>query len=97
MSKVDADHHKKGEAHKCDLEYKVKNIDGETVDLDSYEGDVLLVVNVASRCGNTPQYAGLQKMFEKYQAKGFKVLGFPCNQFGRQEPGTGAEIKEFCS
>lgn len=74
-----------------------KNIDGETVKLDRYRGKVLLIVNVASECGYTPQYQGLQDVFEKYQAKGLVVLGFPCNQFGGQEPGTNVEIKQFCT
>jgi glutathione peroxidase len=83
--------------HECALNFKVKNIDGEEVDLEDYEGKVVLVVNVASQCGLTPQYNGLQSLYKKYEEKGFVVLGFPCNQFGSQEPGTEAEIKEFCS
>jgi glutathione peroxidase len=75
----------------------MKSIDGEDVDLGSYEGKVVLVVNVASRCGATPQYNGLQDLYEKYKDKGFVVLGFPANDFGRQEPGSDAEIKEFCT
>jgi glutathione peroxidase len=75
----------------------VKDIDGKATTLAPYKGRVLLIVNVASECGYTPQYEGLQAMFEKYSAKGLTVLGFPCNQFGGQEPGTNAEIKEFCS
>lgn len=74
-----------------------KDIDGHTVKLDRYRGKVLLIVNVASECGYTPQYQGLQEVFEKYRAKGLVVLGFPCNQFGGQEPGTAAEIKKFCT
>ena len=81
----------------CALNFKAKTIDGETVDLEDYEGKVVLIVNTASRCGLTPQYAGLQQMYKKYEEKGFVVLGFPCNQFGRQEPGSDADIKEFCS
>jgi len=83
--------------HECALNFKVKTIDGETVDLEDYEGNVVLVVNTASECGLTPQYAGLQELYSKYKEKGFVVLGFPCNQFGSQEPGTEAEIKQFCS
>ncbi len=83
--------------HECALDFKAKNIDGETVDLEDYEGNVVLVVNTASQCGLTPQYAGLQQMYEKYKDKGFVVLGFPCNQFGSQEPGSESEIKQFCS
>lgn len=74
----------------------LKNIDGKPASLKEYKGDVLLIVNVASQCGLTPQYEGLQEVFSKYQAKGFQVLGFPCNDFGAQEPGTTEEIKEFC-
>ena len=78
-------------------EIAVKDIDGHATTLAPFKGRVLLVVNVASECGYTPQYAGLQAAFEKYSAKGLTVLGFPCNQFGEQEPGTNAEIKKFCS
>ena len=74
----------------------VKDIDGKDVTLAGYKGQVLLVVNVASKCGNTPQYDALEKAQEKYKAQGFDVLGFPCNQFHNQEPGTNAQIKEFC-
>nr|WP_246146870.1 glutathione peroxidase [Rubripirellula lacrimiformis] len=83
--------------HECALDYKMKTIDGETVDLEDYEGKVVMIVNVASKCGLTKQYAGLQKLYESHQDKGFVILGFPCNQFGGQEPGTDAGIKEFCS
>ncbi len=75
----------------------LKDIDGKAASLKDYAGKVLLVVNVASKCGYTPQYEGLQALHEKYQAKGFSVLGFPCNDFGGQEPGTAEEIKTFCS
>jgi glutathione peroxidase len=75
----------------------VKDIEGKETSLEAYKGKVLLIVNVASRCGFTPQYKELQAVYEKYKDKGFVVLGFPCNQFGGQEPGTDAEIKEFCS
>jgi glutathione peroxidase len=75
----------------------MKSIDGQDVDLASYHGKVVLVVNVASRCGATPQYAGLQGLFEKYGDRGFVVLGFPANDFGGQEPGSDGQIKEFCS
>ena len=78
-------------------EIPVKDIDGHAATLAPFQGRVLLIVNVASECGYTPQYAGLQTAFEKYQSKGLTVLGFPCNQFGGQEPGTNAEIKKFCS
>ncbi len=83
--------------HECALNFEAKNIDGETVDLEEYEGNVVLIVNVASKCGLTPQYAGLQKLYEEYEKKGLVVLGFPCNQFLSQEPGSEADIKQFCS
>jgi glutathione peroxidase len=78
-------------------EFKAKTIDGKEVSLDSYKGKALLIVNVASKCGFTPQYEGLEKLYKDYQAKGLEILGFPCNQFGAQEPGTEAEIQSFCS
>ncbi len=78
-------------------EIAVKDIDGKATTLAPYQGRVLLIVNVASQCGYTPQYAGLQAAFDKYQARGLTVLGFPCNQFGEQEPGSNAEIKKFCT
>lgn len=78
-------------------EIPVKTIDGEETTLAEYRGKVMLVVNVASKCGFTSQYAGLQKLYERYKDKGLVVLGFPANDFMRQEPGTNAEIKEFCS
>jgi glutathione peroxidase len=75
----------------------VKTIDGKDTTLGEFAGKALLVVNVASKCGLTPQYAALQRIQEKYAERGFTVLGFPCNQFGGQEPGTNEEIVEFCS
>lgn len=75
----------------------LKDIDGKDTSLKAYKGKVLLVVNVASKCGNTPQYAGLEKLQQKYKDQGFTVLGFPCNDFGAQEPGSNADIKEFCT
>ena len=74
----------------------IKTLEGEDADLSQYEGKALLVVNVASKCGLTPQYEGLQALHEKYGDQGFEVLGFPCNQFMGQEPGTAEEIREFC-
>src|SRR5206468_1936216 len=79
------------------LDFTIKDIDGKDVDLSQYRGDVLLVVNTASKCGYTPQYEGMESVYEKYKDHGFKVLAFPANEFGKQEPGTDAEIKEFCS
>lgn len=79
------------------LDYKVKDIDGKEVDLAKYKGEVLLIVNTASRCGYTPQYKGLEATFAKYKEKGFEVLAFPANEFGAQEPGSDADIKAFCT
>ena len=79
------------------LDYTVRKIDGQEISLADYQGKVLLIVNVASRCGLTPQYKQLQALHEEYKDEGFAVLGFPCNQFGGQEPGTPEQIQEFCS
>jgi glutathione peroxidase len=76
---------------------KASTLDGKQQSLSEYEGKVTLLVNVASYCGNTPQYAGLERMQKKYAPRGFSVLGFPSNDFGAQEPGTAEEIREFCS
>lgn len=78
------------------LSFKVKSITGKEVDLSKYQGKVILVVNTASECGLTPQYEELEALHEKYGQKGLSVLGFPCNQFGKQEPGSDKEIAEFC-
>lgn len=78
-------------------DYKVKDIDGKDVKLKKYKGSVVMVVNTASKCGYTPQYESLQATYDKYSDKGFVVLGFPSNNFAGQEPGTDAEIKEFCT
>jgi len=78
-------------------DFPARRIDGGERDLSEYRGKVLLIVNVASRCGFTPQYTGLQALYEKHRDRGLLVLGFPCNQFGSQEPGTEAEIGAFCS
>lgn len=75
----------------------IKDIDGHATSLNAYAGKVLLIVNVASKCGYTPQYKGLQALYEKYKDQGLVVLGFPCNQFGHQEPGSDEQIKQFCS
>jgi glutathione peroxidase len=74
----------------------VTTIDGDTTTLDAYRGKALLIVNVASHCGFTPQYKGLEELYRKYKDRGLVVLGFPCNQFGRQEPGNEADIRGFC-
>ena len=78
-------------------DFTMQDIDGNTVSLSSFKGKVLLVVNVASKCGFTDQYAGLEKLYKTYKDKGLVVLGFPANDFLRQEPGTDAEIKNFCT
>jgi glutathione peroxidase len=79
------------------LDFKVKDIDGKDQDLASYKGKVVMMVNVASRCGNTPQYEGLEALYGKYKDKGLVIIGFPANNFGGQEPGSEAEIKQFCT
>jgi len=78
-------------------DHDVKALDGGTADLHDQEGKALLIVNVASKCGLTPQYEGLERIHEQYKDRGFSVLGFPCNQFGAQEPGSPEEIATFCS
>lgn len=78
-------------------DFTVKNIDGKDVKLSDYKVKVILIVNVASKCGLTPQYEGLEKLYKQYKDKGFVILGFPCNQFLGQEPGENNEIKQFCS
>jgi glutathione peroxidase len=78
-------------------DFEVKTIDGQRQRLDAFRGQVLLIVNVASQCGFTPQYRDLEALYRKYRERGFAVLGFPCDQFGHQEPGDEAEIKNFCS
>ncbi|HDX9653187.1 glutathione peroxidase [Bacillus wiedmannii] len=77
-------------------DFSAKTITGEEKSLQDYEGKALLIVNVASKCGFTPQYKGLQEVYDKYKDQGLEVLGFPCNQFGGQEPGTEADITSFC-
>ena len=78
-------------------DFSARTIDGDEKKLDAYKGKTMLVVNVASKCGFTPQYKGLEEMYEKFSEKGLVVLGFPCDQFGHQEPGDEAEIKNFCA
>ena len=79
------------------LDFEVQALDGQDVALQSYLGDVVMIVNVASECGLTPQYEQLQALHEEYAEQGLAILAFPCNQFGEQEPGTASEIREFCS
>ena len=77
-------------------DFSVINLKGQTVNLSEYKGKVLLVVNTASKCGLTPQYEGLEKLYKEKNAQGFEILGFPCNQFAGQEPGDSGDISEFC-
>lgn len=77
-------------------DFNVKNIDGQEISMSHYKNRVLLIVNVASKCGFTPQYEGLEKLYESYNNRGFMILGFPSNQFSQQEPGSNQEIKSFC-
>ena len=79
------------------LDYKMKDIDGKEIDLSKYKGKVVLFVNVASECGLTKQYTGLQELYEKYEKDGFVLIGVPANEFGGQEPGKDADIKKFCT
>ena len=79
------------------LDFTLPSIDGQAAPLAQYKGKVILIVNVASKCGFTPQYTGLEALYEKYKDKGFVILGFPANNFGAREPGTNEEIKTFCS
>ena len=86
----------KDSSMKTIYDFKVKTIQGEETTLEKYKGKVLLIVNVASQCGFTPQYDGLETLYQQYKEKGLVILGFPCNQFGSQEPGTEEEIQNFC-
>jgi glutathione peroxidase len=79
------------------FDFQARRLDGTAADLKQYRGKVLLIVNTASRCGFTPQYEGLEALYREYRARGLEVLGFPCNQFGRQEPGSAEDIDDFCS
>ena len=90
FNKVDAKY------EKIFFDHAIKNINNEIINLDQYKGKTILLVNVASKCGFTKQYTGLQELYEKYKDKDFYVIGVPSNQFGRQEPGSNAEIKNFC-
>ena len=78
------------------LDFKTESLEGKPVDLSQYKGQVILVLNTASKCGNTPQYEKLEKLYEEHKGEGFTIIGFPANNFGGQEPGTNAEIGEFC-
>ena len=84
-------------AKKGVLDFSLESIDGKPYPLVQHKGEVMLIVNVASHCGNTPQYAGLESLQNKYHDKGFNVIGVPANEFGKQEPGSNSEIKEFCT
>jgi len=85
-----------GDTMKHFYDFNAKSITGEEISMSAYKGKVILVVNVASKCGFTPQYEGLEKLYQDYQNQGFEILGFPCNQFKNQEPGTSKEIQNFC-
>jgi glutathione peroxidase len=82
---------------KSPLDFKMDSLDGKPVDLSQYKGNVVLIVNVASKCGLTPQYKQLEEVYSKYKDKGLQVLGFPANEFGKQEPGSNTEISTFCT
>ena len=84
-------------ADKSVYDYVLRSIDGQPTSFNAYRGKVLMVVNVASRCGYTPQYSALESVYEKYKDRGFVIVGVPANNFGAQEPGTDAEIKTFCT
>lgn len=86
-----------GEKMKHFYDFKMKDIDGKDVKLDVFKGKVILVVNVASKCGSTPQYEGLQNIYDRFREKGFVILGFPANNFLGQEPGSNEQIKQFCT
>lgn len=92
----DAIHPMTAQAPASIYEFSATSIDGKPVSFDAYKGNVLLVVNTASQCGFTPQYKGLQALFDQYASQGLVVLGFPCNQFGQQEPGSEGQIQSFC-
>lgn len=77
-------------------DFSAASLTGKDINFEQYRGKVLLIVNTASKCGFTPQYKGLQELFAQYKEKGLEILGFPCNQFGKQEPGEGEQISEFC-
>ncbi len=81
----------------CVYDFEVNLLNGDSVKLSEYRGKALLIVNTASQCGFTPQYSALEKLYDKFKARGLEVFGFPCNQFGKQEPGSSEEIAEFCS
>ena len=81
----------------CVYDFEVNRLNGDPAKLSEYRGKVLLIVNTASKCGFTSQYSGLEELYGKFQARGLEILGFPCNQFGKQEPGGSEEIAEFCS
>ena len=94
-AKASANGVEKGKA-KSMYDFTLKNAKGQDVKLEEFRGQVVMLVNVASKCGYTPQYEGLQKIYERYRAQGFTILAFPANNFGAQEPGTNEEIQEFC-
>lgn len=88
---------KKGKPSSSIHQFKAKSIDGEEIDFANFKGKKLLIVNTASKCGFTPQYKELETLFETYKDRNFMIIGFPCNQFGQQEPGNSSDIKSFCT
>ena len=93
---ISAENSNNGEKMKTFYDFNATSITGQKISMQHYKGKVVLVVNVASKCGFTPQYEGLEKLYKEYQDNNFTILGFPSNQFGEQEPGTSKEIKSFC-
>lgn len=85
------------ETEKNIYDFSVKDAQGQTINMSKYKGKVVLIVNVASKCGFTPQYEGLEALYKEFKDRDFVILGFPCNQFGNQEPGTNSEIQQFCT
>jgi len=97
LTGISAEANKKGTNKTMTVyDFKAESLEGQEIPMADYKGDVLLIVNTASKCGFTPQYEGLEKLHEKFKDRGLKVLGFPCNQFGSQEPGNETEIGSFC-
>jgi glutathione peroxidase len=88
--------HKQNQIHMTFYDFEAQSLQGKTVSMEEFKGKTVIVVNTASQCGLTPQYEGLEELYQKYRDQGLVILGFPCNQFGKQEPGSSDEIQEFC-